>query len=670
MAKKVVVPIQIDPKPVEDTTAAFVKLQTQIKLADKELQQFIETGDTDKIIAARNKINDLRDALERAKFQSKDINDQLALLPGPLGDVASSANQAVGVLRSMKGITFKDISGSVAAFADDIKDATNVLGELTGANRIFIGVASNMYLVLRNLGLSMNAAGVAARFLASGLGLVTGTAFLLGIAALAAAWQNYTIAQDRANQSLKEFNEQQKNIVSVGLQAELDLIARRKNEDTADAKRRITDKTQLENALYKIDMDARKRQASSLQRSYNELKSKDTDYARELLKQIKDLQSEVYVAQDDHQVNLRELGKQGAVKVKTDAQKANEADLNQIKENNYKAYLLTLEAQDRELAQAIKDYDDQIALAEKHNKDTTALRTAKGIKVQEINDRFAKEAKDAADKALKEETAGIDAEYKRQEDRAKEAWELRLKLGKEQADWEASLLKQREENAQKEREINKAVADSWIGLGQNIGNSFQQIGQLFEQGSDMAKTFGIISVLVNGAAAVAKVLSDTGEGMSSATKVISQGSATAALGAMQVATNPFDPRGYAMVKTGIAGATTIGPGMLAAAKATRVGQISAIGVSTAAQIAAITSAKKGSTSSSGGGSMNGGSVTTSIPSLAAPQIGGTASNPNAQLAGMINQGTANQGPIRAYILNQDIRTANQFDRRIAAATKL
>jgi hypothetical protein len=58
-------------------------------------------------------------------------------------------------------------------------------------------------------------------------------------------------------------------------------------------------------------------------------------------------------------------------------------------------------------------------------------------------------------------------------------------------------------------------------------------------------------------------------------------------------------------------------------------------------------------------------------SIPAPVIGGSSANAETRLAGMIGgQLNQSQGPIRAYILNQDIKSANQFDRRIAAATKL
>jgi hypothetical protein len=82
-------------------------------------------------------------------------------------------------------------------------------------------------------------------------------------------------------------------------------------------------------------------------------------------------------------------------------------------------------------------------------------------------------------------------------------------------------------------------------------------------------------------------------------------------------------------------------------------------------------------SASGKGSVSGGGD--SMPSvsnigtstLPAPTIGGTVTNPNQQLAGMIgNNINQNQAPVKAYVLQSDVKTADQFNRRILQASKL
>ena len=104
-------------------------------------------------------------------------------------------------------------------------------------------------------------------------------------------------------------------------------------------------------------------------------------------------------------------------------------------------------------------------------------------------------------------------------------------------------------------------------------------------------------------------------------------------------------------------------------------------LSTAATIAAASKAiseinSQGSVPG-GGGSAGGGSAPSvsniGAGALPAPTIGGAVTNPNQQLAGMITNGVAdsiNTQPVKAYVVNQDIKTADQFDRRVLQASKL
>jgi hypothetical protein len=79
----------------------------------------------------------------------------------------------------------------------------------------------------------------------------------------------------------------------------------------------------------------------------------------------------------------------------------------------------------------------------------------------------------------------------------------------------------------------------------------------------------------------------------------------------------------------------------------------------------------------GGG--DGGGSTASIPSVSnigqnimpAPQIGGSVTNPSAQLAQIAsNTSQQNQQPVKAYVLQSDVKTADQFNRRVLQASKL
>ena len=101
-----------------------------------------------------------------------------------------------------------------------------------------------------------------------------------------------------------------------------------------------------------------------------------------------------------------------------------------------------------------------------------------------------------------------------------------------------------------------------------------------------------------------------------------------------------------------------------------IAQIATVSVTSAAQIAAILSAGKGSkVSGSGGG--GGDTALTPPPSLptvaptAAPQIQTTGGmNPTQQIGETIS---ASQKPIRAYVISGDISSAQALDRRTSRA---
>jgi hypothetical protein len=99
-------------------------------------------------------------------------------------------------------------------------------------------------------------------------------------------------------------------------------------------------------------------------------------------------------------------------------------------------------------------------------------------------------------------------------------------------------------------------------------------------------------------------------------------------------------------------------------------QVAAVGVSSAAQIAAILSAGKGKSSGAGGGSAQsaGGGAIPNAPTIAstpAPQIqtnGGM--NPTQQIGETIS---ASQRPIKAYVISGDVTSQQALDRRTSRA---
>jgi predicted phage gp36 major capsid-like protein len=110
----------------------------------------------------------------------------------------------------------------------------------------------------------------------------------------------------------------------------------------------------------------------------------------------------------------------------------------------------------------------------------------------------------------------------------------------------------------------------------------------------------------------------------------------------------------------------------ASSKINSIAQIATVGVTSAAQIAAILSAGKGS-KSSGGAAAGGSAEGASSPPPSLPTVTG-ASAPQIQTTGGMNATqqigetiSASQRPIKAYVVSGDITSQQALDRRTSRA---
>jgi hypothetical protein len=236
--------------------------------------------------------------------------------------------------------------------------------------------------------------------------------------------------------------------------------------------------------------------------------------------------------------------------------------------------------------------------------------------------------------------------------------------------------KKRQEYKDKQIEINKQISDSWVTLGQNIATSISSLVSIFEQGSDLQKAFGIVSVLINAAAAIGKINLAAIEAQADMAKTIATGTATVASG-IALSSNPFTAIvGAAQIAAGNA-AIAVGTAGAAAVKANSLRQTIGVGIVSAAQIAAILSAKKSSGSSVSGG---GGGAAIATPAfngtvnVPAPVIGASQATQSGNLGqtivGAVEAGNSRNRPIQAYVIGDQVTTQQQLDRRIAVAAKM
>jgi hypothetical protein len=334
------------------------------------------------------------------------------------------------------------------------------------------------------------------------------------------------------------------------------------------------------------------------------------------------------------------------------AKQQREAELKEIMDGQKEAMLELLSEREQEEYKVNEHYSRLISLATKYGEDTTTLKLAQANALAEIDKKYRDKEKEQADK---------DAEK-----RLKDADDL----AKFQLDQFEKIKKLEQDREDVTFKTNQAVAQSWVDLGQNISGIFGSLVNVFEQGSSMAKAFGIAQVAINAASSIGQILVNSKAAGFEYDKAIATGNA-AILMAIPKLVNPITaPLGIAEAAAGKA-AVAGGIAGKAANKVNTALQITAVGVSSAAQIAAILSAGKSKSAGSGQAGSSSGSSTASVPApptvavTAAPQIQtGGGQNPTAQIGETI---ASAQRPIKAYVVSGEISSQQALDRRTSRA---
>ncbi len=335
-----------------------------------------------------------------------------------------------------------------------------------------------------------------------------------------------------------------------------------------------------------------------------------------------------------------------------EAKRQREAELKELLDGQKEAMLELLSEREAEEYKVNEHYSNLIYLATKYGEDATQLKEAQANALAEIDKKYRDKEKEKAEK---------DAEERKK---------LADEYAKFQLDQYEKIKKLEEERQDTTFKTNQAVSQSWVDLGSNIAGIFGSLINVFEQGSSMAKAFGIAQVAINAAASIGQILVNARAAQFEYDKAIATGNA-AIIAAIPKLVNPFTAplgiaeaaAGKAAVAAGIAGKATL--------KVNTGLQVAAVGVSSAAQIAAILSAGKskssGAATGAGGTAAPGAAVPTppTVGSVTAPQIQTTGgANPTAQIGETI---AAAQKPIRAYVVSGDISSAQALDRRTSRA---
>lgn len=690
-----------------------------VRALKRELRGF-EAG-TQEFQQITTTINEMNKEIKSSKLGAESFTEVLGKIPGPVGEIGDKVSGTVGILRLFSGVKLDDLKNSFSVLGGEVSSIFKGFGQLTGITKAYTFLNEGLSKSFIAVGVGEEAAATGAAALSAAL-IATGIgALVVGLTLAYEGLKEFVTGEEAAKRATEEANK------AIADQAEL------LNLDLADAARRqkkylselkasgADEKTIREQGVKDLKENLKINQAAleenaDLQNKIMKDGNGDLKKAQEdglkLEQKIKDLKADIYVANNN---NIADANKEAEKLEKERAQKSKAAsdkelaerkqiqtEINKIVQEGYQS---TLDERDKEIYSAGMKFNELLDKAKRHNINTNALEEAHRMELISITAKYDKKDKDEADKKAKED---LDKEKKRLKDLFElqkselelqhskgyldeksyidKLYKLKVKYAENQVDLnnaEIERIKALDEEEKKqldnykkyadtEKAINKEIAASWVQLGQNIGNSFSELANLFEKGSTASKAFGVISVIINAAAAIGKVNMDFAEGISTQSKLIAKATATVEEGILLTA-DPFTaPQGIAMIAAGtsVGGAASGQLGLLNANKAL---QLASIGLTSGAQIAAILSASpsSGASHASSGGGGTSGAPAMQAPSyssaagagMATPQIqAANGQNPATQIGQSIMNSQAN--PMRAYVVSSDITNAQSLQRRV------
>lgn len=717
--KKVTIKVDLDAEP---SIAGLRELK-------KELREISVTDP--KFAEKQQQIEDYTDALKSAKTGAGNFADILGELPGPLGEVGNKVAGTINTLKQFGGIKLDSLKASFSELGKDIVDAGKGIGNLTGITKAYTTISDLLAASFTKVGIAEGYAATGAKLLSGAL-IATGIgALVVVLGNLVSMLMDYFDSSKRAEKAANDFSDaikRQNELLEQNL-GQIDFENKKKllqakiageseanlNKITADGlQERYNQIKEANNAILAEQRALALRQGKYAKMSDEEraaVAEKNLEQIQKLGKQESDAREAIEINKLQVQADAAEKGRQndektGAQRLST-TQRNNEQDkklrdqeLAQIAKDKEDARIKLLSAEQSEIAEIQRNYKVKIDLAIKHGQDTKTLEEAQAKEIKAVKDKYRKEDNDSMKNGLIEQLQTIIDENKKNYDEQKlqldlqkaqgiideetyqqKLYDIKIKYANSDADVinaqieKLNQLSQKKKDdsekskewADKQEEYNKVIAESWIDLGRTTASTFSTLANLFEEGSNAAKAFAIASVLIGAATSIAQINFKFKEGIAEAKSTIAKGQAIAIQGSGLLGNPVTAPIGLAMMG---AGASSAGAGgaLLAKLQINKGLQIAGVVATSAAQIAAITSAKgKSGGSASGAGSAEMGGTGGAAPtftgaaSMTAPQIQTTGGmNPSTQIAQTI---TGAREPIRAYVVSGEISSQQALDRR-------
>ena len=124
--KNIQIKFDIDNKDLEIASKSVMSVVQQIRFLKKELASGTYSQEQFEIMS--KKLGDLEDGFAKTRARSGDFLMSLQLIPGPVGEIASKLNGAIGLLKTFSGFKLSDLKFQLKETADDIKGIFESLG--------------------------------------------------------------------------------------------------------------------------------------------------------------------------------------------------------------------------------------------------------------------------------------------------------------------------------------------------------------------------------------------------------------------------------------------------------------------------------------------------------------------------------------------------------------
>jgi hypothetical protein len=349
--------------------------------------------------------------------------------------------------------------------------------------------------------------------------------------------------------------------------------------------------------------------------------------------------------------------------LRKEAKAKRDADLKEIQDGQKEAMLTLMKDQEREIFQVNEKYSKLIFLATKYGQDTTDLKAAQAAETAAIEKKYADEEAARAEKAYQEQ---IDFEIKLAQDLQKLDEENKKKKEEEDA-------KRAEKESQARVDAaNLIMAD--YNYKKTLGDAtFQDELAAFDKTRELERQ-DMVAKKVSGDALLAfdKETAAARIEIERAQQEVKMGIVSNALGAIANAVGANTVAGKALAIAQATIDTYMGANKALGTYPPPFGAIAAgtvilSGLMNVKKIVSTQIPKVPGQTGGGGSAGSAPNITPpTIPTIAAPQINTTGGmNPTTQIAQTI--GAAQQRPIQAYVVSQQLSSTQALDRRTNAA---